>query len=405
MIDSATAELGRFDQLAEAFDLDASLAGGWAGLALFWSYLDLSHSDAARPGNAIECLARAAQQVQDVGAPAGLFAGYAGLGWVARHLAELGWEETPESEHLARVSKENVLEAVESDALSEDFDLVNGWVGVGVYLLELLPDRDAREALATLIRRLAERADPATGAWWTPSDLLAPSHRSLTPAGQFNLGVAHGIPAVIWLLAQAQAHGIEERRCATLVARVVPWLLNQARRGKPGSVVPAFVATDYEPGWCRSAWCYGDPGFAAALFLSADALGNSEWRAEALDLARAAAARPPDATGVVDACLCHGAAGLAHLFNRLYHASREETFRQAARFWFADVLGRRQPGAGIAGYSAAYVDPGGQRHEEASPGLLEGTTGVALALLAAVSDLAPDWDRMFLLSARGVDKR
>jgi len=74
---------------------------------------------------------------------------------------------------------------------------------------------------------------------------------------------------------------------------------------------------------------------------------------------------------VVGAGFCHGAIGLAHIFNRLYQANGEPVFREAARRWFGHVLDESQ---------------------------LEGAAGIGLALLAAMTPLEPRWDRLFLLS-------
>ena len=43
-------------------------------------------------------------------------------------------------------------------------------------------------------------------------------------------------------------------------------------------------------------------------------------------------------------------------------------------------------------------NPDGAERWVAKRGLLEGETGIALALLAAVTDVDPAWDRMLLVS-------
>ena len=52
----------------------------------------------------------------------------------------------------------------------------------------------------------------------------------------------------------------------------------------------------------------------------------------------AAAKRPRGFSGVVDAGLCHGAAGLGHVFNRLFQATGEQRLALAAREWFSVAL-------------------------------------------------------------------
>ena len=176
------------------------------------------------------------------------------------------------------------------------------------------------------------------------------------------------------------------------------WLLaRQLPAGKGSCFGTAFVAGE-EPIASRLAWCYGDPGIAATLLVAARAAGEPAWEDKALEVARAAASRPAERSFVRDAGVCHGAAGLAHLFNRFWQASGEEVFRDAARFWIERTLELRSPGEGIAGFRAWHAMTGSTGQWAAVPGLLEGAAGVALVLLAAVSPVEPEWDRILLVS-------
>lgn len=122
------------------------------------------------------------------------------------------------------------------------------------------------------------------------------------------------------------------------------------------------------------------------------------WWRLALRIAQQAAARPPEQAGIRDAGLCHGAAGLGHLFNRMYQATGAPALRDAARFWLVRTLEMRQPGCGIAGF-AAYRHPGSETLRwMGHASLLIGAAGIALALLAAATPVEPAWDRMLLAS-------
>ena len=88
---------------------------------------------------------------------------------------------------------------------------------------------------------------------------------------------------------------------------------------------------------------------------------------------------------------------------RLFQATGDEALGDAARFWFARTLEMRQADKAIAGFPAWMPDP--ERPDAvrwvAEPGVLEGAAGVALALLAATTDIEPEWDRMMLVSIPG----
>jgi hypothetical protein len=99
----------------------------------------------------------------------------------------------------------------------------------------------------------------------------------------------------------------------------------------------------------------------------------------------------------VDANLCHGAAGVAHIFHRLYRATADRRFADAARHWFGRTLAMRVPGRGFAGFRDYDGSEGGRTRWVTDPGLL-GAGGVALTLVAAVTGAEPAWDRLLLLS-------
>jgi lantibiotic modifying enzyme len=164
------------------------------------------------------------------------------------------------------------------------------------------------------------------------------------------------------------------------------------------STYSAWTAPDIRPESCRSAWCYGDPGISASLFLAANCLNNKVRQKDALKIALRAAVRLPEHAGVKDAGLCHGSAGLGHIFNRMFQATGNARLKDAARFWFQQTLKFSRKGQGFAGYSAYRSKDDGTPEWHDEPDLLTGSAGIGLALLAAISPVAPDWDRMLLLS-------
>jgi hypothetical protein len=147
------------------------------------------------------------------------------------------------------------------------------------------------------------------------------------------------------------------------------------------------------------AWCYGDAGVASALMVAARCVKEAEWEREALVIARRGAVRNAETAGVKDGALCHGSAGLAHIFNRLFQATGEEQFLKAARYWVAQTLALRRSGEGIGGFSAYRPATNSlEEYWDNEVGILEGGAGIALALLAAATDVEPAWDHMLLVS-------
>ena len=236
--------------------------------------------------------------------------------------------------------------------------------------------------------------------WHTPPELLPDWQRHACPGGYYNLGVAHGVPGVIHFLSEATTAGVEHKAAEELLDGAVDWLLSQQRPAGSASCFSSWLgpgpSTDSRP-----VWCYGDLGILAVLFQVARRRERDDLRRFARDLLDHCLDRRPEDSGVVDAPLCHGAAGVAHIFNRFYQAEADPRCRDAALMWFDRALAMRQPTGGAGGFLAATrPDPEKPTIWEASPAFLDGAIGVALALLSAVTPTEPSWDRLLLVSGR-----
>lgn len=372
-----------------------SLASGWAGLALFFAELDRAWPGQGHDDLALELLDRAIAGVGEQEVLSGLYSGFPGVAWTMEYLAgRLYEDEDPGEETAAALTSQ-----LGRSPWTGDYELINGLAGWGAYALERWPRSLATECLMGVVARLAETAEarPDGIAWRTPPERTAPEMRGAFPEGSFNLGVSHGVPGVIPVLAGACAAGITGAR--PLLDGAVSWLL--ARRLPPGagSVFPAQVTPEeeaFEPSGL--AWCYGDLGIACALLAAARSVGEASWEREALEVARAAAARLSASDEPADAGLCHGTAGLGHLFHRLHQESGDPTFATAARHWFERTLAMRRPGEGFGGFQCWMTGPGGVPGWWDEPGFLMGSAGIGLALLAAATPGEPAWDRVLLIS-------
>ncbi len=381
----------------------ASLASGLAGQALFYAYLALSTSDEAAADRAAELLEKAADELANTPLPPHLYAGFPGVAWTMEHLQGILFaapEDGEEAEDPILEIDEALLGPLGRSPWVGEYDLIGGLAGLGVYALERLPRPSARTLLERIVDRLAELSEEMEegSAWFTPPERLPEWQREIHTRGNYNLGVAHGLPGVVPVLAGACAAGVAVERARPLLESSVSFLL--ARRLPPGS--QSCFAGSYapweEPSPTRLAWCYGDPGIAASLLAAARAVGNAEWERQALDIALVAAAREEATALVRDAGLCHGSAGVGHLFNRMYQATGEERLAAAARLWFERTFGFQVPGEPVAGFRAWEVGLEGSPGWRADAGFLEGAAGVGLALLGAVAGVEPAWDRVLLVS-------
>jgi len=377
----------------EAVPGDASLAGGSAGRALFFAYLSRSGGTDADAGVAMAHLDSALDALEHTTLPPSLFEGFAGIAWTYAHLAGRLFEE--EGDAALESIDTALVEFLSRTPWDEDYDLISGLVGYGVYALQQTSVATRRALLDPVIVRLQESAEwrPGLATWFTPRSRLAPPQLAQAPEGFYNLGVAHGVPGVIALLGLAAAAGADPR-VDSLLRDAVAWL-RQQQPANATAAFPHWIETAGPSAPARLAWCYGDPGIAATWLVAARGAGRQDWEHEAIGVAQRAAARSFDSSGVVDAGLCHGAAGVAHVFNRLFQATGDTGLGDAARQWFERALDMARPD-GVGGFLARDLHEG-ESVWVPDAGLLTGAAGIGLALLGACTDVEPEWDRALLL--------
>jgi lantibiotic biosynthesis protein len=374
---------------------DVSLASGSAGLAVCSGQLARTRCDPRAADAALTRLEEAVDALATQPLTSSLYSGFTGIAWAVELVDGLLGNEDEDRSGDIDEALTTLLRRYPEDA---PYDLINGLTGLGVYALARWPRHGAAQCVLGVVEQLARRAryDRDGISWRTPPSWRGPRREQYWPGG-VDLGVAHGIAGVIPFLAQVHRLGLARPTVCPLLDGAVRWLLAHMVDVGSGPTVPYFVADGVEPGPARSAWCYGDPGVAAALLLAARDAGEPAWAAVATGLAVRAAARPPGQTGVTDAGLCHGSAGLAHLFNRMYQMTAEPTLADAARFWVertVELCSAMAPGRGVILTEAA-------RPAWKGPGLLEGAAGIALAMEAAATTAEPVWDQMLLVSAAG----
>ena len=408
----------------------AALPQGAAGMALFYAYV----SEAGLPVDAAgeladELIDTAIEQLAQEPMGFGLHGGFAGVAWAVEHLtseaedgdtdpaaaaepdptraggtpettASAEHDEEGEGDDLNTDIDEAILQLLTAEQWHGDYDLISGLVGLAVYGFERMPHAGGRALLSEIARHLSAlaRRDEHGVTWFTAPNLLPEHQRKEYPDGYYNLGLAHGIPGCLAVLAQLIEHDIAVDESRALLDGALGWMAARRQDFTVGSAYPWVFYPGDTPSPSRHAWCYGDPGVAAALAVAGRVGERPDALSAARELALNASRASDERTGVNDAGLCHGSIGLSLIYARLAQATRDDELARAAAHWARYTLEHRQPGAGIAGYLTRmpYLD---RVAFEGTPGLLTGACGVGLGLLAAATDIPPAWDRCLLLSA------
>lgn len=408
----ARSSLDAVDDIAAAIaaeyggGLDPSLANGDAGLALLYAWLSRAHPDsrAGEPTDAEE-LSRHFLNASTARLSAGLtdpslFTGIAGVAWAADLVDGL---LDPDGEDRNGDVDDYLLQLLRRRRRwIAPHDLIRGVTGVGVYALRRHPRPVAVDCVSHVLEclRAAAQQDADGQYWWTAPD-EAPNpevDQYLYPSGYADLGIAHGVAGPIALLGAICQRPIHRANAGPLLEGAVRWLLAQGLQTENGLTFPAFVAPGVASTPTGPAWCYGDPGIAVALLTAARGLGDYALERTAVDLACRAAAAPATAPIEPDGGICHGAAGMAHMYNRLYQSTGEHALQDAAQYWVQRTLAEYRRARSAAQAPGPRWVQGGEDGPWDGYDVITGGAGVALVLLAAATPLEPTWDGMFLLS-------
>jgi lantibiotic biosynthesis protein len=320
--------------MAAASDITVRQPGlmGTMGIAIFLAHASSAGlCDDLRALNAVD---RGLADLEDGRTYIGLWNGAAGVRWVVTELT--GGEGSDAL--LAQLDR--AIRARLAGPSIDGYDLYSGLAGV---LLAYADDATHGD------RVLAHVLDRLEGL-------------PLLPSQRHEIGCSHGVAGVLGALACSHLRGRSDERAAPLMLAIASALENSD-------------VTDQRVGWCR-----GELGIAIALLAAARALARDDLVNRAIAMALAPHARRT-ARWPVEQGLCHGAAGIGHLYNRMYQATRDDRFAVHARTWLlkAMIVHREQ-----SALSSSTPDPS----------LLSGFAGIGLALLAGVTSTAPTWDRL-----------
>jgi hypothetical protein len=390
---------------------EVSLAQGDAGQALLCSQLHACFPDEGWDHTGHAHLERSVTALEERGnAPPSIVSGLSGIAFSAKLLGRGHGYRHLRSVLGGRISADALSNAAALSGRNgmsvAAFDLISGLSGITAYLLPSgEEDRLTHPALPHALRALIELAlaEGLVPAWHTPAHLLHDADEARRyPSGILNCGLAHGIPGPLAVMALAAGQGAEIDGLTPAIRKLADWLLSHRHDDDAGlnwpTVVPLAGDGDDvrigpvgEPS--RSAWCYGSPGIARALWLAGRALGDDDLCKTAVRAMEAIYRRSIPERRIDSPTLCHGVAGLLQVTLRFAHDTRLPVFSEAAGDLTEQILACVDPDRPMG---IANIEPAGNLVDQ--PGFLDGATGVALVLLAAATDHEPVWDRVLALS-------
>lgn len=398
--DDMTAVLENISRELDDFtanDNNAGLLGGYTGCALFYAYYYQHTSRDEHLEKALFVVQKSIEALSELPLNGSFCGGVAGVAWCIQHLAQMGYIEDDEVEDAFGEIDLMVAAFMEESLSAGKNDFLHEGVGTALYFLER-PAAVATPVLERLVDYLEKSAHRfPTGITW--KDVFSSQSEQYQHRDLYNLGLAHGVPAIIAILGRLYEKGIAREKVRRLMEGSISWLMSHKKSHGGGgeSLYPVLADASGEAvgdKHSRLGWCYGDLGIAVALLGAGKRLQRADYNEAALTILHDIARHRDTRNGAVhDACICHGSAGIAHILQQAAIATGDPVLEKAAEKWLQTTLSMNTWKDGPAGYKF-YHHP--DYHN--SYNVLEGIAGVGLSVLGFLQpDITPGWNNSLLI--------
>lgn len=380
------------------------LHGGTSGIALFLVYYDrliLQQNDLSQ--RVVDILEHNVKCIDSEKRLSHTICnGVSGFGWFCEHLRKMGMLYREDIEFLDALDL-FLFNRMVADIKRGYYDYLHGALGVATYFLTRFNRKKVPEYLNELLTELEKSGEICENDAIKWISLL--NHE--TGEKGYNISLSHGMSSIAAFLVRLHQLNFETKRVECLLTRTCKYILDQITFTDANiSYFPSYSkeslysTIENHPGnnYSRLGWCYGDLGIAPVIRQAAIVLKNKEWENTAMRiLYHTTNRRDLRINSINDAGLCHGSAGIAHIFWNLYLNTQIEEFRETTDYWLYITLQMAKYADGLAGFKAWHTEEYGGPAKSAT--LLEGIAGIGLALLSYMKNGAIAWDECLLLSS------
>lgn len=320
--------------------------------------------------------------------------GVMGIIWGIGHLIENGIIDGQINDVIDNDLYNNAFIFSNKSLQIGNYDYLHSGLGAVLLLhhLDIAQRKKYCEDIISDLERLSIKESNSQSIFWYKSPVITNHGNSLKA---IDMGLAHGLPSVIVSLSSLSSIGADTEKCKQLVESCFSWMISKKENViKERFYFPISIdgaSKSFNPDDLR--WCYSDLGIAMSFYLSGTNLKLNHIKELGLEMALSSAQRS-NTFKMNESHLCHGTAGVAHMFNRFFNYTGMPIFQEASVYWFEQTLKNFNPKL-----SSGFLSWQGSNYgwvEQA--GLLEGVAGIGLAMISAISDVEPKWDRCLLLS-------
>jgi lantibiotic modifying enzyme len=211
-----------------------------------------------------------------------------------------------------------------------------------------------------------------------------------------NFGLSHGLAGILKFCLECYNKNICSDAAYEYAYKITNFLSSNMEMGNERYYFPSILdhtRSKQQPS--RLAWCYADIGIGFILFQAGKIFKDIKILSLALQILRnSTSIQEQQETRVCDAGFCHGAAGIAYVYKKLWVETSELIFLTACDFWIEQTIEYSKHTDGIGGFKAYDLKASSYK---TNPGLLEGSAGIGLVLLSYLTNDF-SWDYCVMLN-------
>lgn len=213
-------------------------------------------------------------------------------------------------------------------------DFLHGFIGLGFYFLKRYKNgyKDNMKSLLCIVDYLWCNVEVRNGSLrWKLNE---------APDKIYNISLSHGMSSTIILLCEIYKLDcvgyVYKNKIKKLIEQATIYILRQKQNPHSnGSYFPSMSLDCSKNTYSRLGWCYGDLGISICMLKVGEILNDEQIYALAIEVLRYTALYRRDLlkNQIYDASICHGASGVAMIYEALTKKWGLSEFESAVDYW------------------------------------------------------------------------
>ncbi|MDR0604711.1 MAG: hypothetical protein LBG80_10450 [Bacteroidales bacterium] len=359
-------------------DFPIGLFSGSAGIALFLFYYSRYKKNEYFADKAMGLLSYSiSKKEENLYHP--FCGGISGICWCIQHLICEGFIDD-ENIEIIKAFDRYLCDQVAYHSSVGNYDFLHGTIGTALYLLKRSKTPFVRQTTENMVNTLYHSKIEDNGNYYWKSKI----------GNDINICISHGISSICIYLCKVFEANISKSTTQDLAKKSASFLINQEiNLDNRISMFPSFNKLS-DPLHSRLGWCYGDLGIGISIWHYATIFNDELMKEKAMEIFMFSSKRKKLGENYVfDAGICHGTAGIAQIYKKVFLHTKQVEFKETAMFWLEQTLLMSKYSDGVVGYKA--------NEKGNTLDLLNGIAGIGLVFLSFLTNEDTNWDECLLL--------